>query len=160
MTRALVIVRALAASSLAAVSFAASSCAIDTEIGLDATIGASSIDVRTATEGDVVAITMPVTYRVGEHAQESHELMPQAIDVFVGDILIATISPNRPPGFVPVVMPGQTFSTTFTGESAPGVATDSRSLCGAEASLLFRWTDASNGTVGMAESTTSAITCD
>src|SRR5690606_2890360 len=130
-------------------SLLVASCAIDTEIGLDATIGAASLDVRAETEGDVVAITMPVTYRVGEHAQESHELMPQAIDVFAGDIVVATISPNRPPRFVSMVMPGQTFSTTFTGESAPGVATDPRSLCGAEATLLFRWRDESNGTVGM-----------
>lgn len=139
---------------------ALAACAIDTEIGLDATIGDASIEVRSETEGDVVAITMPVNYRVGEHAQEEHELMPQAIDIFAGDILVATISPNRPPGFVPRVMPGQSFSTTLTGESAPGVATDSRSLCGAEATLLFRWTDASNGTVGMAESSTSDISCD
>jgi hypothetical protein len=154
-------VRAIVLASLLASSCVlAASCAIDTEIGLDATIDDASLDVRAATEGDVVALTMAVTYRVGEHAQESHELMPQAIDVFAGDILVATISPNRPPGFVPMVRPGQTFSTTFTGESAPGVATDPRSLCGAEATLLFRWTDASNGTVGMTESTTSAITCD
>lgn len=152
--------RVLAIASLLASALAASSCAIDTEIGLDATIGASSLDVRAETDGDVVAITMPVTYRVGEHAQESHELMPQAIDVFAGDIVVATIVPNRPPAFVPVVMPGQTFMTTFTGESAPGVATDPRSLCGAEATLRFRWMDASNGTVGMADATTSDITCD
>lgn len=150
MTRALALVLACAASS----------CAIDTEIGLDATIGAARVEVRAATDGDVVAITMPVTYRVGEHAQETHELLPQAIDIFAGDIVVATISPNRPPGFMQVVMPGQTFSTTFTGESAPGVATDPRSLCGAEATLFFRWRDESNGTVGMAESTTSDITCD
>lgn len=141
-----------------AVSLLGAGCAIDTELGLDVTIHSSRVDVRAEPEGDVVAVSFDSTYRVGEHAPQAHRLMPQAIDVFAGDVLVASITPDRPPGFVVDVMPGQSFSATFTGESRPGAADGARTLCGAEATLLFRWSDDTH--FGMAESTTTAITCD
>jgi hypothetical protein len=147
-----------AAVSVVLASLALGGCAIDTELGLDVTVGASSVEVRAEPDGDVVGVSMDVTYRVGEHAQSSHTLTPQAIDVWLGDVLVATITPNRPPGFVMVVNPGQSFGATFTGASRPGIAADPRDLCGAEATLLFHWTDGTD--LGMAEAMTSAITCD
>lgn len=141
-----------------AISLVGAGCAIDTELGLDVVIHSSMVDVRAEAEGDVVGVTFDSTYRVGEHAPEAHRLMPQAIDVLAGGVLVATMMPNRPPGFVANVMPGQSFSATFTGESRLGAASDARSLCGAEATILFRWSD--DTFLGMAEATTTAITCD
>lgn len=146
--------------AIAAVLSLAGGCAIDTELGLDATIDSTSVEVRAAAEGDVVAVRMALSYRVGAHAPESHELMPQAIDVFAGDALVATVAPDRPPMFRSVVQPGQSFATTFTGESTPSATTDPRRLCDGSARLLFRWVDASSGELGMAEGSTSEIACD
>ncbi len=135
-------------------------CAVDTELGLDATIDAASVDVRPDTGGDVVAVTMSITYRVGEHAQESHQFTPQSIDVLVDDSLVVSFPPDRPVGFVPLLQPGQTVQNTFTGESRPGVAMDPRRLCGAEAHVFFRWLDGTTSEVGMTDLLTSDITCE
>lgn len=138
----------------------AGGCAIDTELGLAVTIEASSASVTSDGEGDLVAITMGVAYRVGEHAETAHEFQPQSVDVFVGEALVARASPNRPPAFVSLVRPGQSFTTTFTGETRPVTGADARALCGTEALLLLRWTDATTGEVGTSESTTADVTCD
>lgn len=144
-----------------ALALFACACAIDTELGLDATIGSASVDVRPDPGGDVVAITLNVTYRVGEHAQESHEFMPQAVDVLVDGALVATFPPNRPAGFVPLLRPGQSVENVFTGESRPGVAMDPRRLCDAEeAHVIFRWIDDTTGEAGLTEADTSDVTCE
>lgn len=141
-------------------ALASGGCAIDTELGLAVEITSASAEVAADAAGDVVSVTLGVDYRTGAHATESHELRPQAIDVLAGDAPIVTISPNRPPLFVPVVPPGESRSTTLTGESAPGAALDPRRLCGSEARILFRWIDDATGEVGTSEATTPPVTCD
>ncbi len=145
--------------SLAALVWVLSGCAVDMELGLAVDIANATLDVRSEAGGDVVGLSMNVTYRVGAYARESHELIPQAIDVFIGDAVVATIIPDRPPDFVPVLAPGESRTLVFTGASQPGVATDPRRLCDGEALLLFRWADGTTGELGMSETTTTAITC-
>ncbi len=153
--------RALPAALLfAGLVLSLSACALDTQLGLDATIGSSSVDVSAdpSGSGDVVSVTMDVTYRVGAHAQASHDFTPSGIDVFVDGALVVTIPPDRPAGYVPRLSPGQSVTNTFTGASRPGVAMDPRRLCGAQAHLVFRYTDGTQP--GMAEADTSSITCE
>lgn len=152
--------RALVVTAAALGGLALGGCAIDTELGLAVEITTASAEVTSDAAGDVVSVTLGVDYRTGAHAMESHELRPQAIDVLAGDAPIVTISPNRPPLFVPVVPPGESRSTTLTGQSAPGAALDPRRLCGSEARILFRWIDDANGEVGTSEATTSPVSCD
>lgn len=138
----------------------ASGCAVDTEIGLSADVTSASAEVIADPAGDVVAVTMDVVYRTGEHTMEARELLPQGIDVLAQQEHVVTLIPERPPGFMPRVSPGQSRSATFTAQSAPGAATDPRRLCGAEALLVFRWMDRATHELGSAEATTGPVACD
>ncbi len=141
-------------------ALALAGCSFDTELGLAVDVTSASGEVAMDAGGDVVSVTMTVDYRTGAHAMEAHTLRPQSVDLFAGDAPVATLTPNRPPGFVPTVRPGQSFTTTMSAQSAPGSATDPRRLCGTEAHLVFRWVDDATGDVGTSEATTSPIDCD
>ncbi len=131
------------------------SCAVDTELGLEAIIDRGSVVVAA---DDVVTARLDVTYRVGDYATGERAFQPQAIQLFVGDALVATMTPNAPPGFVGRVSPGESFAAVFTADDAS--ATDPRRLCGVEVRIFFRWLDASVTEIGMTEAVTSDVTCE
>lgn len=130
------------------------SCAVDTELGLDATIDAASVLVAA---DDSVVVSVDLTYRVGAYAEATHRIAPQAIVLFVADSPVVSLVPRAPPGFVGTVRPGESFMTTL--QSTSTTATDPRRMCGAEVRVLFRWVDGSTMEIGMTDSTTSDVTC-
>lgn len=138
-----------------ALGAALSGCAdlVDTELGLDATIGTATVDVAAAE----VSASVQVTYRVGEHAEDSRQFQPQAIDLFVGDDLIVSMSPSPPPDFRAVVAPGESFTATFEGVATD--ATDPTALCGAEVRVVFRWIDQTTFEIGMTEALADSVVC-
>lgn len=154
MTRRSAVVGAVAA--VLAISGLTLGCAdlVDTELGL-----AAEIDVATvAVTGGVVSTAVVVTYRVGEHAEESRSFQPQAIDLYVGDEPIAQLVPSAADDFDPVIAPGESRTVTLTAGMS-GVTAPER-LCGAEVTVVFRWLDATTLEIGMAEAMTSEVTCE
>lgn len=128
---------------------------VDTELGLDATVDSARITVA---PDDVVTARLETTYRVGEYAEGDRLFQPNGIELYVGDALVARMVPSVPPTFVQRVSPGESRMSPILGED--DMATDPRSLCGAEVRVLFRWLDASTMEIGMTETTTSDVTCE
>lgn len=134
-----------------------SGCAdvVDTELGLDATVDAARVSYASG----VVSASIDVTYRVGEHAEDERVFQPQAIDLFVGEELVTTLSPTpTSPDFDAALMPGESASATLEGGMS-GV-TDPMRLCGAEVRVLFRWVDQTTLEIGMTETVTTDVTCE
>ena len=140
---------------LLALSLILSSCAIDTELGLEATISSARVTVAA---DNVVTTRIEVEYRVGEYAEGDRLFQPQVIELYVGDTVVARQVPDVPPGFQSSVSPGQTLTTTLIGDDT--MATDPRTLCGPEVRVLFRWLDASMMEIGMTDASTSDVTCE
>ena len=148
----------LAALAWLAFCALASSCAIDTELGLDASVDAARVTVS----GVDVSASLDVTYRVGPYAEGDRLFAPQAVELFVGDALIAQLTLAAPPGFDPAVAPGQARTATLTA-TASGVDLASQ-LCepragGAAVTVLFRWIDQSNREIGSTDAVTTDVTC-
>jgi hypothetical protein len=144
-------------SSAAVLALLVSGCAIDTALGIEGTIEAASVDVSAGASGDVVRATVDVDYRVGEYAEGTRQFMPSSIQLFVAGSAVAQMPPEAT-DFTSTLAPGDSASATFTGETT--TATDPRRLCGAAATVLFRWVDRATSETGMAEGTTSDVTCD
>lgn len=130
-----------------------SSCAVDTELGLDATIDAATVQVTTA----AVSASVDVTYRVGAYAEDARVFQPQAIDLFVGDELIVSLPPSLPADFEPNVAPGESRNATLEGGMS-GV-TDPTRLCGADVRVVFTWVDQTTLEVGTTEAIADDVTC-
>ncbi|MEZ4339427.1 MAG: hypothetical protein R3B82_22620 [Sandaracinaceae bacterium] len=128
---------------------------VDTELGLDATVDSARVTVAAS---DVVTTRLETTYRVGEYAEGDRLFQPNGIELYVGETLVARMVPSVPPTFVQRVSPGESRMSPILGED--DMATDPRSLCGAEVRVLFRWLDASTMEIGMTETTTSDVTCE
>lgn len=126
---------------------------IDKELGLDATIQRTAVTVT----GDMVSVSMDMTYRVGEHADGPRRMQPQAIELYVDGDQVGAVTPDAPAGFVATLEPGQSESTTLEGTEAPVAGADR--LCGATVTVLFRWLDATSLEIGMTDAATMDVTC-
>ena len=127
---------------------------VDTELGLDATVQAARVEVL----GDAVTVSIDIDYRVGEHAEGNRVFQPQAIELYVGGALVATITPEAPPGFVPGLSPGDSRSATLGGTNA--MVSGASTLCGGgEVVVLFRWLDGATLEIGMTEASTTDVAC-
>lgn len=147
--------RALAHAFLLVGASLTGGCAIDTELGLDATIRDSQVTVLA--DGSVGA-SLELTYRVGPHAEGTRTFQPQAIEVYADDALVGSLAPNRPPGFVDQVAPGDSVMTTLTGETTG--ATDPTRLCSANVRVLLRWVDGATMEIGMTDAAAGSVTCE
>lgn len=126
---------------------------VDTALGLEATLGAARVQVA----GDAVTVSVDVDYRVGPYAEGDRMFQPQTIELYVGGSLVASVTPDAPPGFVSRVAPGESQSTTLGGTTT--MVSGAGTLCGAEVTVLFRWLDGATLEIGMTETSTTDVVC-
>lgn len=127
---------------------------MDTELGLDAVVTAARVRYMSG----VVSASVDVRYRVGEHAEGQRIFQPQAIDLFVADELVATLSPSSSGPFEARLAPGESAEVTLEGGMS-GVDDPTR-LCGADVRVLVRWIDQATLEIGMTETSTSDVICE
>jgi hypothetical protein len=154
----------LIAAAPAFVLVALGSCSVDTELGVAAEIESATVTV-TGTGADAeVSVSMDVTFRVGEHAQGARTFQVPRADVYVTDMIPATVNLDRPATFDGTLAPGEMETVTLTG-ATPNPDADA-TLCGAAAvSVRIYWEHrpAAGGTalpeMDTAEIAEAGVTC-
>ena len=141
------------AAAIAALGAVLAGCAVDTELGLDASVDAATVQVASG----VVSASVDVTYRVGPYAEGTRIFVPQAVDLFVGDALVVSLTPSTPAGFEASVAPGESRSARLEGGMS-GVD-DPMRLCGAEVRVVLTWIDQTTLEVGTTEAIADPVLC-
>ena len=136
------------------------SCTVDTELGVAADIQGATVTVSpdAGGGGDVVAVEIPVRFRVGEHAEGDREFVANRVELFVGETAVALINV----GFMETLSPGDDVTTTITGETRPGDWPDARGLlCSGDpiVTVLVNWDDRTTDELGRAQTTTMDVDC-
>ncbi|MGE0790666.1 MAG: hypothetical protein AB7S26_33640 [Sandaracinaceae bacterium] len=147
--------RAVRLGTIVSLAVMLASCAdlVDTELGLDAQIASVAI---TVSPENLLSFEGDVTARVGEHAEGTRRFTSTHVDFLVGSEYIGSINPTYPSDFDFMIAPGESRSGAVFGS----VTFDNASIaCGAEVTVLLRWTDGTTGELGMFETTTTDVTC-
>lgn len=143
-------------------------CTVDTELGVAAEVQSAAITVTGTGADDVVGVSIPTRFRVGEHAEGRKMFVIQRAELMVGETPVAQVGIDYPDGFTGQLDPGSDQTVTLTGATPPGAFPDARGhLCGAASvRVLVRWQDVTPGAMplpgdyGVAEGETSEVTCD
>ena len=143
-------------------------CTIDTELGVAAEIQSAAITVMAVGTDDVISVSIPTRFRVGEHAEGRKMFVIQRAELMVGETPVAQMGIDYPDGFTGQLDPGTDQTVTLTGATPPGAFPDARAqLCGAASvRVLVRWQDVTPGMTplpsefGVTEATTSDVSCD
>lgn len=136
---------ALAAAAVTGLVLAA--CAVDTELGLDATVSSAVVTVTSGGAAPSTSIDARVTvaFRVGEHAQGVRRFVPVRVDVAAPDGVVSVGAFEVPRGFDGSLSPGESAEVRFDASCAGDCA--SRGLCsgaagdGSSVPITFFWED-------------------
>jgi hypothetical protein len=123
------------------------SCAVDTELGLDATVSGGTITVGAGAVPGSTAIDARITvaFRVGEHAQGVRRFVPLRIDLDAPEGVVSIGAFEVPRGFDGRLSPGQaaevSFDASCAGECEPSGLCTPAAADGTAVRLTFFWED-------------------
>ncbi len=151
-------------ATVLAVLLLASSCSVDTELGVAAEIQSASVMV-TGTGADAVAsVMMDVSFRVGAHALGPRTFIVPRADIRVADAPAASVNLDRPAGFDGTLSPGESQDVVLVGTTANPDA-DATLCSAASATVVVQWEHrdasmpSSMGEFDVAMIDTTDITC-
>ena len=140
----------------------ASSCSVDTELGVAVALESASVRVTGAGPSATVTGQTTATFRVGEYAQSPQTFIPTSLEVYAGDLLIVGFVPDGSDGGV--LAPGEERSVLLDGGPEP--VADADVICGQEVRirLVYRFSEgagvSATPTLRDAELSTRDVQCE